>query len=215
VRTVLILALVCTAGCATPAKERPAGLAPVSANPASVSQPVPSTGPVPATASVAPVGAAGAPPLTTTATAAESTTGSAYIGCGQPIPLAKLWDETLEPQVLEAISLAKACAREHGRRLLLEFVAPWCEDCQEMAKLDETAAVSAVLQSRFERVRVNVGKWDRHEALRKNFDVHALATYIVIDPKTSQVLAKTTLEPITKQGQKISAEQWARWLRTH
>ena len=213
-RTVLILVLASLSSCATPAKERLAGSAPVSATPGTAPHPVPSAGPGRAAGSVASVGAAGAAPTTTT-TAAESTTGSAYFGCGQPIPLAKLWDETLEPQVLEAISLAKACAGEQGRRLLLEFVAPWCEDCQEMAKLDETADVSAVLQSRFERVRVNVGKWDRHEALRKNFDVHALATYIVIDPKTSQVLAKTTLEPITKKGQKLSAEQWASWLGTH
>ena len=78
-----------------------------------------------------------------------------------------------------------------------------------------TEVVAATLKARFERVRVNVGKWDRHEALRTSFDVHALATYIVIDPKTSRVLAKTTLEPITKKGQKLSAEQWARWLQAH
>ena len=110
---------------------------------------------------------------------------------------------------------AKACAAEHDRRLLLEFVAPWCQDCQEMAKLDEAAVVASILKERFERVRVNVGKWDRHEGLRNSFDVHALATYVVIDPKTSKQLAKTTLEPITKQGQKLSANDWARWLAAH
>ena len=36
-----------------------------------------------------------------------------------------------------------------------------------MARLDETSGVAATLKARFERVRVNVGKWDRHEALRK------------------------------------------------
>jgi hypothetical protein len=84
-----------------------------------------------------------------------------------------------------------------------------------MARLDETALVAATLKERFERVRVNVGKWDRHEGLRKTFDVRALATYVVIDAKTSKELAKTTLEPITKKGQKISAEQWASWLKAH
>ena len=137
------------------------------------------------------------------------------MGCGEPIPLAKLWDETTESEVLEAISAAKACAREHGRRLLLEFVAPWCEDCQEMAKLDETPLVAAAMRERFERVRINVGKWDRHEGLRQTFGVRALATYVVLDPKTSQELAKTTLEPITKPGRKLRPEDWAQWLRTH
>lgn len=150
------------------------------------------------------------------APSAPARTGSsAYFGCGQPIATANLWDETSEGEVLDAISSAKSCAAEHGRRLLLEFVAPWCEDCQEMARLDETAVVAATLKKRFERVRINVGKWDRHEALRNSFDVRALATYIVIDPKTSKQLAKTTLEPITKQGKKLSAEHWARWLQQH
>ena len=164
-----------------------------------------------------PLGTPGTSPSAPLASSAPpvSSGSSAYVGCGQPIPVARLWDETTEGEVLDAISAAKACAAEHGRRLLLEFVAPWCADCQEMAKLDETAEVAATLQRRFERVRVNVGKWDRHEALRTSFDVHALATYIVIDPKTSKPLTKTTLEPITKKGQKLSAAQWAHWLREH
>lgn len=141
--------------------------------------------------------------------------GSAYVGCGEPIPVARLWDETTEAEVLDAIASAKACAAQNHRRLLLEFVAPWCADCQEMSKLDETPTVAAALRQRFERVRINVGKWDRHEALRKNFEVRALATYIVIDPKTSKLLAKTTLEPITRKGTRLTAEQWAGWLSTH
>lgn len=140
---------------------------------------------------------------------------SAYPGCGQPMPVEKLWDETTEGEVLEGIGEAKACAAENGRRLLLEFVAPWCADCREMAKLDETPAVAETRRRRFERVRINIGKWDRHEALRESFGVRALATYIVIDPKTSKLLAQTTLEPITKPGKKLTAEDWRRWLEAH
>ncbi|HVY29175.1 MAG TPA: thioredoxin family protein [Polyangiaceae bacterium] len=204
-RTVLLWGVL--ASCATPTKERPAGSAAAeSSSPASAAPLVaPSSAPTSATSAAASAGEA--PP--------QSPTGAAYVGCGEPIPHARLWDETTEGEVLDAISAAKACAAEHGRKLLLEFVAPWCEDCQEMAKLDETPAVAQTLRERFERVRINVGKWDRHEALRKSFAVRALATYVVIDPKTSQELAKTTLEPITKKGQKLSAEQWAKWLGSH
>lgn len=152
------------------------------------------------------------PPPATSSDATASSSSSAYPGCGRAIPPDRLWDETTESEVLSAIGAAKTCAAEHDRRLLLEFVAPWCDDCREMAKLDETSVVSETLKARFERVRINVGKWDRHEALRKSFDVRALATYIVIDPKTSRQLAKTTLEPVTKKGAKLSAEDWARWL---
>jgi hypothetical protein len=172
-------------------------LAPVSARPASSAPP-----PAPN-------------PETTESALPQSPTGSAYFGCGVPIPVERLWDETTESQVLEAISVAKACAAQKGRRLLLEFVAPWCKDCREMARLDETPAVTEPLRSRFERVRINVGKWDRHEGLRTSYEVRALATYIVIDPKTSRLLAKTTLEPITKPGKKLTAEDWAAWLASH
>jgi hypothetical protein len=118
--------------------------------------------------------------------------------------------------VLEAISVAKECAAKNGRRLMLEFVAPWCKDCREMARLDETPIVAELLRTRFERVRINIGKWDRHEAVGRNYEVRALATYVVIDLKTSKVLAKTTLEPITrKHGKKLTAEDWAAWLAKH
>lgn len=205
-RTVpLVLFLVL--GCARPAKERQVDLAPSNRASTAASPEAASSAQAPAPAPSASVA------LAEPGTAPQR--NSAYFGCGEQIPAAHLWDETTEGQVLDAISLAKACAAEHGRRLLLEFVAPWCEDCQEMAKLDETAEVAATLRRRFERVRVNVGKWDRHEALRTSFDVRALATYIVIDPKTSKQLAKTTLEPITKKGQRLSAQDWARWLAQH
>lgn len=213
--TVLVIAVgaaLSTWACATPTRERAVG----SASKAGGS-PVPlAASPAPTAGSAAPETArSAATPATSADAPPASPTGAAYVGCGTPIPHARLWDETTEGEVLDAISAAKACAAEHGRKLLLEFVAPWCEDCQEMAKLDETPVVAQTLQGRFERVRINVGKWDRHEALRKNFEVHALATYVVIDPKTSKQLAKTTLEPITKKGQKLSAEQWATWLSEH
>lgn len=161
---------------------------------------------------------AGVPSVTSRALApapASTPPSGAYAGCGQPLPVERLWDETAEAAVLDAIGAAQSCAAAHGRRVLLEFVAPWCDDCQEMTQLDATSVVARVLRERFERVRVNVGKWDRHAALRESFDVRALATYVVLDPKTSAVLAKTTLEPITKPGQKLSADDWARWLSQH
>ena len=217
----VLLVVACLADCTTPAKDHPAGSAPSSGQPPAAT--TPEAGPA-LTASAPSAAVAEAPsPSATSArpapgavpSAVASPSGSAYVGCGEPIPHARLWDETTESEVLDAISSAKVCAAEHGRRLLLEFVAPWCEDCQEMAKLDETTVVAATLRQRFERVRINVGKWDRHEGLRNTFGVRALATYIVIDPKTSKQLAKTTLEPITKKGQKLSAEQWAEWLQRH
>jgi thiol-disulfide isomerase/thioredoxin len=190
-------------GCATPTREGPGKAAAPSAQATqaapspSVSEPLPSSS-VPPNDSPPP-----------------SRASSAYPGCGQPIPAEELWTETSEAEVRDAIPVAQACALEHGRRLLLEFVAPWCDDCREMARLEATPAVAQALKRRYERVRINVGKWDRHEALRNRFGVRALATYIVIEPKSSDVLAKTTLEPITKPGAKLTADDWRAWLERY
>ena len=207
----LALSACTTPSCTTPSRDNPP---PDNPPPRAVGS-APLVQPDPPRAAVrgAPSASAAPPdPATRESALPQSPSGSAYFGCGVPIPVERLWDETSEGQVLEAISAAKQCAAEHHRRLLLEFVAPWCKDCREMARLEETETVSRTLQTRYERVRINVGKWDRHEALRMNHQVRALATYIVIDPKTSRELAKTTLEPVTKKGKQITAEEWAKWL---
>ena len=213
-KTVALAALL--AACTTPAKDHPAEAGGSVLVASAKNEPVGQPEPRAPTTSLASAPSSAAPPAPPVESVTEpSPTGSAYFGCGEAIPVARLWDETSESQVLEAISTAKQCAAAKGRRLLLEFVAPWCADCREMAMLDETPIVSETLRARFERVRVNVGKWDRHEALRENYRVKALATYIVIDAKTSRVLAQTTLEPITrKRGKKLTAEDWATWLKT-
>ena len=216
--------------CAQPSKSPSTG-SPAASVPSTTPASAPSTRPVTpigsggaasATTSVAPravpVGltAAASPPAPSPPAAAPvSQAGSAYFGCGESIPVERLWDESTEDEVFTAIGLAKSCARAERRRVLLEFVAPWCADCREMAKLDESPIVKQALHERFERVRINIGKWDRHEALRESFGVRALATYIVIDPTTSKLLAKTTLEPITKRGPKLTDRDWAAWLRSH
>jgi thiol-disulfide isomerase/thioredoxin len=211
------LVAACLLGCTSPTKPAPMGSEPTTG---SAARPLPQA-PSQASSATAPAelpapsAGASATPAGTGPAGGISPTGSAYFGCGKPIPHEHLWDETTESEVFEAINAAKACARANGRRLLLELVAPWCGDCREMARLDATPVVSTVLQARFERVRINVGKWDRHEALRQSYEVKALATYIVIDPVTSKQLAKTTLEPISKRGPKLTADDWARWLASH
>lgn len=199
------------AACSTPPRDNPIATAPTRDKPA-VAEPARSEPPRPV-ARAAPSARVDAE--TTESARPESPTGSAYFGCGKHIPAERLWDETTESQVLEAVSVAKSCAAEHGRRLMLEFVAPWCGDCREMAKVEATPLVDEIMRARFERVRINIGKWDRHEGLRKTHEVRALATYVVIDPRTSKVLAKTTLEPVTGKRGKVSPEQWAAWLSKH
>src|SRR5688572_12285641 len=99
-KTVLIAAF-CVA-CTTPAKEPAAAAGGTPAHQAAPPQPLSAT-----TSSST---AASAPAPSASASAARSVTGSAYFGCGEPIPRARLWDETTESEVLEAITAAKLCA---------------------------------------------------------------------------------------------------------
>lgn len=137
---------------------------------------------------------------------------AAYGGCGAVIPEARLWDETTEGEVARAITAARRCAEAHDRQVLLEFVAPWCKDCREMTRLDREPGVAEVLHARYEHVRINIGRWDRHEDLRDRFGVKAIAAYVVLRAKDGELLAKTTAEPITGRRGRISAEAWISWL---
>lgn len=132
--------------------------------------------------------------------------------CGGEVPAAELWAERTDAELDARVAAARQCARTRGARVLLEFVATWCEDCQHMTRLEQTPVVAQVLRERYERVRVNVGQWDRHQALRERYGIDRIAAYVVLDPATGQRVAQTTLEPVSR-GQAITPEQWAGWLR--
>ena len=131
-----------------------------------------------------------------------------------PIPEARYWDEQSDEEVATALRDASACAAREKRRVLIEFVAPWCADCREMTRIDQAPEVARVIAERFERVRVNVGKFDRHEELRLRYGVKAIAAYVVLDPRSGAVLAQTTLEPVTGKKGRVTPEAWATWLRS-
>lgn len=127
------------------------------------------------------------------------------------MPPERLWVETTDADIDAAVASARACARTRNTRVLLEFVAPWCEDCREMTRLDQTPEVARVLHERYERVRVNVGHWDQHAALRQRFGIDRIAAYVVLDANGTHV-AQTVLEPITGGRGPITASQWIAWL---
>jgi len=131
--------------------------------------------------------------------------------CGAQIPPERLWIETTDADTDAAISSARACARTRGTRVLLEFVATWCDDCREMTRLDQTPDVARVLHDRYERVRVNVGRWDQHAAHRQRFGIDRIAAYVVLDANGVRV-AQTVLEPITGGRGPITGAQWTAWL---
>jgi thiol:disulfide interchange protein len=131
--------------------------------------------------------------------------------CSVEIATEQLWVDTSDADLERSLAAARSCARMRGTQVLLEFVAPWCADCREMTRLDATPEVARVLRERYERVRVNVGNWDRHAVLRERFGIDRIAAYVVLDTNGDRV-AQTVLEPITGGRGPITATQWIAWL---
>ncbi len=138
----------------------------------------------------------------------HATTGDA---CGAEIADADLWREYTDAELAARIDAARRCAATHGTRVMLEFIAPWCEDCREMTRLDRTADVSRVIHARYELVRVNVGQWDRHRALLARYGIDRIAAYVVLDAR-GEMVARTVLEPITGGHGPLTAARWIEWL---
>lgn len=111
----------------------------------------------------------------------------------------------------QAINDALVRARRGGRRVLLEFVAAWCGDCRHMMGIEAEPPASEVLAARYERVRVNVGAFDRHLGLLRTYGIDRIAAYVVLDPSTGMRIAQTTMEPVSNH-RPVSSESWARWL---
>ncbi len=131
--------------------------------------------------------------------------------CGAAISSARLWLEISDAEMTTALASAQSCARSRGTRVILEFIAPWCPDCLEMTRLEQTPEVARVLHDRYERVRVNVGNWDRHAALRQRYGIDRIAAYVVLDADGRRV-AQTVVEPVTGGHGPMTAAQWIAWL---
>lgn len=128
-------------------------------------------------------------------------------------PISERWAERSDAEVQQRVTRALSCGRARGTRVLLEFTAPWCADCRAMSALEEQPEVASVLDAQYERVRINVRRWDAHRVLSERYQVRAIATYVVLDPHTQAVLAKSTREPVTGSDGTLTAAQWAAWLR--
>lgn len=111
------------------------------------------------------------------------------------------------------VQQAMRCGRARNTRVLLEFIADWCPDCRVMTDLERAGEPAAVLRDQYERVRVHVGHWDRHEALRRRFGIDRIAAYVVLDPATGERVAQTTVEPVTGGHGPMTPAMWAAWLR--
>lgn len=123
------------------------------------------------------------------------------------------WTPMSEAQLDARIARARRQAAASDRRVLLDFVADWCEDCREVVRLSHREPARSVIEERYVVVYVEVGRFDRHRALIEAHGIDRIAALVVLDPETGERVAKTTLEPITGDDRGLTAEALARWLR--
>ena len=132
---------------------------------------------------------------------------TAEVAAPAPEPFAEKDDATLRTEIQAAL----ADARSRGSHVLLVFVASWCRDCHEVLDALNRAPAKNVLASRYETVFVDVGRFDRHNALLEKYRVESIATLVVLDGEARRV-ATSTFEPISKR-KPLTADALAAWLR--
>ena len=83
---------------------------------------------------------------------------------------------------LDAV-LTKTCEASIADKkpILLEFSAPWCADCKKLEHMEKQEDLMGEYAN-WHRVRVDVGRFDRHEALREAFGVYAIAHWTAMKP---------------------------------
>lgn len=124
-------------------------------------------------------------------------------------PFVPMSEEALTARIDEARRQASAS----GRRVLLDFVADWCEDCHEVVRLSREEPARGVIEERYVVVFVEVGRLDRHPALIAEHQIRVIAALVVLDPDTGRRVARTTLEPITGAQRGLTSAALAEWLR--
>lgn len=134
-------------------------------------------------------------------------------GSGAPPSIEDAFRDRSDAEVSADIAAAKEKARNEGKRVLLEFVAPWCQDCREVARLAAEEPAASTLRELYVVVPVNVGRFDRNKALLREHGIKLIAALVVLDAE-GKTIAKTTLEPITGKKKGLTSEDLAAWLRS-
>ncbi|TXH39381.1 MAG: thioredoxin family protein [Burkholderiaceae bacterium] len=75
-------------------------------------------------------------------------------------PVVAAYDERADAE--KDIAAAQARAKAAGKPVLLIFGANWCGDCLALDKALKVPANAELVKSRFEVVKVDVGRFDRH-----------------------------------------------------
>jgi thiol-disulfide isomerase/thioredoxin len=107
------------------------------------------------------------------------------------------WVQRTDTELETAVRGACEASKADGKPVLLGFSAPWCQDCVLLHKMESDPAVSAEL-SNWHRVVADVGRFDRHTALREAFKVDRIAWWVALKP--TDCAAPIPSWPVARSG---------------
>lgn len=127
----------------------------------------------------------------------------------QPLPLP--YDEAADADADVAAAFARAKAS--GKRVMLNFGGDWCPDCRVLAGIMELPEVKAFLDTHYELVKIDVGRFDKNLHIPKSYGVEKLRGV----PSVMIVTADGTLVNATDSSElasarKMSPQAIADWL---
>lgn len=145
--------------------------------------------------------------------------------CGEPPPRLpdpphpeRYWVERSHAELKAVLDQTCASATAADKPVLLAFSAPWCIDCRQTRALEEQPELVSEL-AHWEKVVVDVGRFDRHKPLLERFKVGAIAHWVALRPTDCAqdvtawpVLRASTFEPQTGWFGAKTAPELRDWL---
>jgi thiol-disulfide isomerase/thioredoxin len=135
------------------------------------------------------------------------------------VPTPEKWVKRTDLELDDLLKSTCDAAVQDQKPILLEFSAAWCVDCRRLVELSSQPEVRDEL-ARFHHVTVDVGQWDRHQALTKAFGVGMLAWWAVLTPTDCSApiptwprRAEGGFEPSSSGQGARTAEDVLSWLR--
>ena len=117
----------------------------------------------------------------------------------------------------KAIAAAKARAKKAGKMLLIDMGGNWCVDCLVLTAVMSLPGAKTFIDSRFEVVTVDVGRFDKNLQVpaRYGIQMKAVPCVVVLDPAGRQTNKgeELALGSASQLSPQAVLDQLAAWIR--